>query len=317
MARELYLVTGGTGLVGKAIESVVKNDPNENHGNWVFLSSRECDLRDKQATRELFERLQPTHVIHLAAMVGGLFKNLKYKVEFFRENVLINDNVLECCKEFGITKLISCLSTCIFPDKTSYPIDETMVHNGPPHTSNEGYAYAKRMIDVMNRCYKEEYNCNFTSIIPTNIYGPHDNYSISDGHVIPGLIHKCYQAKRDGTDLVIWGTGQPLRQFIFSEDLAKLTLWVLRQYHSVDPIILSVGEEMEVSIEHVARTVASAMGFEGNIIFDITKSDGQFKKTASNRKLRELYPEFVFTPFEQGIRESVEWFVSNYETARK
>jgi GDP-L-fucose synthase len=109
-------------------------------------------------------------------MVGGLFRNLKYKVEFYRENVLINDNVMECCKEFGVVKLVSCLSTCIFPDKTTYPIDETMVHNGPPHDSNCGYAYAKRMIDVMNKCYNDEYGCNFTSIIPTNIYGPHDNF---------------------------------------------------------------------------------------------------------------------------------------------
>ena len=109
-------------------------------------------------------------------MVGGLFRNLKYKVEFYRENILINDNVMECCKDFKVEKLVSFLSTCIFPDKTTYPIDETMVHSGPPHSSNAGYAYAKRMIDVMNKCYNEEYGCNFTSIIPTNIYGPHDNY---------------------------------------------------------------------------------------------------------------------------------------------
>lgn len=105
---------------------------------------------------------------------------------------------MECCREFNVAKLVSCLSTCVFPDKTSYPIDETMVHNGPPHPSNEGYAYAKRMIDVMNKCYREEYGSNFTSIIPTNIYGPDDNYSIEDGHVIPGLIHKCYLAKQNG-----------------------------------------------------------------------------------------------------------------------
>lgn len=109
-------------------------------------------------------------------MVGGLFRNLKYKVEFYRENILINDNVMECCKDFKVEKLVSFLSTCIFPDETTYPIDETMVHSGPPHSSNAGYAYAKRMIDVMNKCYNEEYGCNFTSIIPTNIYGPHDNY---------------------------------------------------------------------------------------------------------------------------------------------
>lgn len=171
----VVLVTGGTGLVGKAIEKVV-NESKSPHETWHFLSSKEADLRSKAETVALFEKIRPTHVIHLAALVGGLFRNLKYKVEFYRENVLINDNVMECCKDFKVKKLVSCLSTCIFPDKTTYPIDETMVHNGPPHTSNEGYAYAKRMIDVLNRCYNEEYGCNFTSIIPTNIYGPHDNY---------------------------------------------------------------------------------------------------------------------------------------------
>jgi GDP-L-fucose synthase len=196
------LVTGGSGLVGKAIERVVTESANPNE-TWYFACSKDGDLRDKESTRNIFLRVQPTHVIHLAAMVGGLFKNLRYKVEFYRENVLINDNVMECCREFKVKKLVSCLSICIFPDKTSYPINETMVHDGPPHTSNEGYAYAKRMIDVMNRCYKEEYGCNFTSIIPTNIYGPHDNYSIEDGHVIPGLIHKCYLAKKNGNKLIL------------------------------------------------------------------------------------------------------------------
>ena len=122
----------------------------------------------------------------MAAKVGGLFANQKYKVEFYRDNVIINDNVMECCRVFGVEKLVSCLSTCIFPDKTAYPIDETMVHNGPPHKSNEGYAYAKRMIDVLNRCYADEYKCNVTSIIPTNIYGPHDNFDIQNGQSFPG-----------------------------------------------------------------------------------------------------------------------------------
>lgn len=219
----VVLVTGGTGLVGKAIEAVVNEEKREGE-TWFFASSKDADLRSMESTRALFDKVKPTHVIHLAAMVGGLFRNLKYKVEFYRENVMINDNVMECCRLTNVKKLVSCLSTCIFPDKTTYPIDETMVHNGPPHSSNAGYAYAKRMIDVMNQCYKDEYGCNFTSIIPTNIYGPHDNFSIEDGHVIPGLVHKTYLAKKNGTDLTIWGTGSPLRQFIYSHDLARLTV---------------------------------------------------------------------------------------------
>ena len=169
------LVTGGTGLVGKAIETVIKESQNDNE-TWFFASSKDADLTSRESTEALFQRVKPTHVIHLAAMVGGLFRNLKYPVDFYRLNVLMNDNVMECCRIYKVSKLVSCLSTCIFPDKTSYPIDETMIHNGPPHFSNAGYAYAKRMIDVMNKAYNEQHGCNFTSIVPTNIYGPHDNY---------------------------------------------------------------------------------------------------------------------------------------------
>jgi len=312
------LVTGGTGLVGKGIETIISRDPfAQTNEQWIFLNSRDGDLRDRSETRAIFERYRPTYVIHLAAKVGGLFNNMKYKVEFYRENVLINDNVMECCREFQVQKLVSCLSTCIFPDKTSYPIDETMIHNGAPHVSNEGYAYAKRMIDVLNRCYNEEYGCNFTSIVPTNIYGPHDNYSIDGGHVIPGLIHKCYLAKQNNTDFVIWGSGTPLRQFIFSEDLAELTIWVLREYNSVEPIILAVDEADEISIGDVARLVAEGMNFQGNIVFDTSKADGQFKKTASNSKLRSLRPDFQFTPIREGIFRSCRWFEENYALARK
>lgn len=250
-------------------------------------------------------------------MVGGLFANMAKKVEFYRENMLMNDNVMECCRIYKVEKLVSCLSTCIFPDKTTYPIDETMVHDGAPHASNEGYAYAKRMIDVMNRCYAEEYGCKFTAVIPTNIYGPADNFSIDGGHVIPGLIHKCYLAKQNGTPFTVWGSGSPLRQFIFSLDLAALTVWVMRDYDSADSIILSVAEEEEVSIKDVALMVASAMHFEGDVVFDTSKADGQHKKTASNDKLKSLRPDFKFTPMREGLQQACDWFVANYDTCRK
>lgn len=239
------------------------------------------------------------------------------QVEFYRENTLINDNIMENCRIHKVTKLVSMLSTCIFPDKTTYPIDETMLHDGPPHPSNEGYAYAKRLIDTMNRAYAEEYGCNFTSIIPTNIYGPHDNFSIENGHVIPGLIHKCYIAKKTNTPFIIWGSGEPLRQFIYSLDLAELAVWVMREYHSPDPITLSVDASAEVSIKDVAYAVAKAMKFTGEVIFDTTKADGQFRKTACNKKLRSFRPDYKFTSMEEGVQAAVDWFVANYETARK
>jgi len=311
----VVLVTGGTGLVGRAVQAMSTVDSRSNE-KWIFLGSKDGDLRSMDATKAIFAKHKPTHVLHLAAFVGGLFRNLKYKVDFYRDNVQMNDNVMECCKDYNC-RLVSCLSTCIFPDKTSYPIDETMIHNGPPHSSNEGYAYAKRMLDVMNRCYKDQHGCNFTSVVPTNIYGPHDNFNIQDGHVIPGLIHKCYIAKQTGGDFSIWGSGSPLRQFIYSEDLARLMIWTLREYTEVEPIILSVGEKDEVSIKDVALMIADAMDFKGNVVFDDTKPDGQYKKTASNTKLMKYKPDFEFTSMKDGVKKAVDWFNTNFETARK
>lgn len=313
----VVMVTGGSGLVGAGIRDYIEETGSRSNEKWIFLSSRDGDLRKREDTERIFQEKKPTHVIHLAAKVGGLFANMAEKVEFFRENVLINDNVMECCRIYKVQKLVSFLSTCIFPDKTTYPIDETMLHNGPPHRSNEGYAYAKRLIDTMNRAYAEEYNCNFTSIIPTNIYGPHDNFSIEKGHVIPGLIHKCYLAKKEGKPFTIWGSGTPLRQFVYSRDLAELTVWVMRDYHDPTPITLSVDEADEVSIKDVALAVAKAMKFDGEIKFDTTKADGQFKKTADNKKLRKYRPDYEFTTMPDGIQKSVDWFVENYDKARK
>ncbi|EEC45252.1 predicted protein [Phaeodactylum tricornutum CCAP 1055/1] len=311
------MVTGGSGLVGAAIREYVEGTGALENESWIYLNSKEGDLRNRADTEKIFAKYQPTHVIHLAAKVGGLFANMAQKVEFFRENILINDNIMECSRIYKVEKLVSFLSTCIFPDKTTYPIDETMLHDGPPHPSNEGYAYAKRLIDTMNRAYAEEYGCNFTSIIPTNIYGPHDNFSIQNGHVIPGLIHKCYLAKKDNTPFTIWGSGTPLRQFVYSRDLAELTVWVMREYHDPTPITLSVDEEEEVSIKDVALAVAKAMQFDGQIVFDTSKADGQFKKTACNKKLRSLKADYEFTSMPDGIQQSVDWFVANYDSCRK
>jgi len=316
MSGKVVLVTGGTGLVGKGIEIYLAQNPRPKE-QWVFSGSKDGDLRKREDVEAIFRKVKPTHVIHLAAAVGGLFKNMRQKVEMFRDNIAINDNVLACSKDFKVVKCVSCLSTCIFPDKTTFPIDETMVHNGPPHFSNEGYAYAKRMIDVLGRAYNEEYGCKFTTVIPTNIFGPHDNYHLEDSHVIPGLIHKTYLAKLKGQDLTVLGSGKPLRQFIYSVDLAGLLVWTLENYEELTPLILSVGEEDEISIGDVARLITEAMNFPGKLIFDTSKADGQFKKTASNKKLLSLHPTVKFTPTKEAIKTSCQWFEENFDTCRK
>jgi GDP-L-fucose synthase len=317
--KKIVLVTGGTGLVGSAIKDYVDMNPNlQQWADWIFMGSIEYDFRSADETAACFIKYHPTHVIHLAARVGGLFANMKNKVEFWRDNIYINDNVMEQCRLHHVEKLVSFLSTCIFPDQTSYPINETMVHLGPPHSSNEAYAYAKRMIDVLNHCYREQYGCNFTSVIPTNIFGPYDNYSLESGHVIPNLIHKCYLALKNNTPLIVQGSGKPLRQFIYSRDLARLVVWTLRQYGDTEPLVLSVDECDEISISDIAHLIAKTMGLPASsIVFDHNSADGQFRKTASNGKLRQLLPDFQFTPIEEAIKLSCQWFAEHYETVRK
>jgi GDP-L-fucose synthase len=304
------LITGGTGLVGNAIQSICKNYDHE----FFFISSKDYDLLDLQQVREMFQNVKPDFVIHLAGCVGGLFKNMNYKVDMYEKNNMINYNVLKCCHDYRVQKVVSCLSTCIFPDKTTYPINETMLHNGPPHNSNDAYAYAKRMLEIQCQAYRENYGDKFMCVIPTNIYGPHDNFNLEDAHVVPALIHKCYLAKKEGIDFVVRGSGTPLRQFIYSEDLAKLIILTL--FHYDEPLlILSVPEKDEVSIGYVAKLIADNFDYGDRLVFDPSFSDGQFKKTADNSKLCELI-SFDFLNIESGIQRSVEWFIENYESAR-
>ena len=323
------LVTGGSGLVGSALRGACGADLKY---RFIFASSCECDLTDYEATLQYFRAVAPGAVIHLAAAVGGLFKNMRCKVDMFETNVRINLNVLRACHELGVDKVVSCLSTCIFPDDKakSGPIDESMLHAGPPHASNDAYAYAKRMLEVQSRCYREQHGRNYVCVIPTNIYGPHDNFHLDDAHVIPALIHKCYLAKQQGAPLVVAGSGAPLRQFIYSRDLALLLIWTLEHYDATSDgnagtgagtgtLILSVDPTDEISIRQVVQHITDAIGFDNDIVYDTTQADGQFKKTADNSKFKRLYgsSEFAFTPVRQGLCETVQWFVQNYHNARK
>ena len=205
--------------------------------------------------------------------------------------------------------------TCIFPDDVEYPLTESKIHLGAPHWSNYGYAYAKRMLDVQTAVYRDQYDVNFVSVIPTNIYGPHDNFNLDDGHVIPALIHKCYLAKQNNTNFSVWGDGKPLREFIHSNDIGRLTNWALENYNETEPIIFSTSQE--ISIKDLVGLIVDAIQFKGKVIFDIDKPAGQFRKPADNSKLKKLIPDFKFTSIEDGIKDTVDWFCNNFETARK
>jgi GDP-L-fucose synthase len=308
------LVTGGSGLIGSAIQKI---SCNYKHFEFIFISSKNCDLKDFNSTLNYFNLIKPDFVIHLAANVGGLFKNMNQKVSMFEDNILINMNVLRASHLTNVEKLVCCLSTCIFPDKTTYPINETMLHNGPPHHSNDAYAYAKRMLEVQCKCYQEQFDKDFICIIPTNIYGPHDNFHLNDSHVIPGLIHKCYLAKMNNEPFVISGSGSALRQFIHSEDLASLILWTLFNYDKRESLILSVPPEHETSIKKIAEIIADKFDYSHNLQFDTSKSDGQLKKTADNSKLMSMIKNFDFIPIEKGLEDTIKWFIDNYDNIRK
>ena len=296
------LVTGGKGLVGSAIDADIK-------------LGREYNLINPQEANKAFEYHKPTHVIHCAGKVGGVGGNINYKGEYFYDNLMINTNVIESARKNNIKNLVAFLSTCIFPDNIEYPLTETKIHLGEPHNSNYPYAYAKRMADIQIRAYREQYGINYTSVIPTNIYGPNDNFSLEQGHVMPMLIHKLYKAQRDNTDFIVWGSGKPLREFIYSKDIAILAKWAVKNYNEAEPIIFSTSEE--ISIKDMVDLLVQEFNFKGNIIFDTTKPEGQFRKPSDNSKLKSYLPDFKFTPIEQGIKETVNWFIENYDTTRK
>jgi GDP-L-fucose synthase len=306
------LVTGQNGLVGSQFK-----------GDLIAITSKVCDLRIPKQVNDVFEfytnkdrqgNYAVDRVIHCAAKVGGVGGNMKYKGEFFYDNVMMNTNVIEACRKYGVQKLVSFLSTCVFPDNVEYPLTESKIHLGPPHSSNDAYAYAKRMADVQIRAYREQYGLNYTSVIPTNIYGPNDNFNLENGHVIPSLIHKCYLARENKTEFKIWGSGTPLREFIHAKDVAELSTWVLDNYNESEPIILSTSEE--ISIKDVVGLIVENMNFKGNVIFDSTKPDGQFRKPSDNSKIKNYLPDYKFTPFEEGIKETIKWFENNYPNVK-
>ena len=294
------LVTGGSGLVGRCFQG----------DEYKRIGSRDYNLLEKDRVYQAFADTSPDGVIHCAARVGGLMGNMKYKGDFFYENVVMNTNVIEEARKSGVKKLVAFLSTCVFPADVEYPLTPEKVNLGPPHESNNAYAYAKRMSDIQIQAYREQYGLNYFSVIPTNIYGPGDYYNLDNAHVVPTLIHKFYLAEKNNEPVTIWGSGKPLREFIFSEDVARLTRLLYDSYEGSDPVILSTSNE--ISIMDLVDLISSAFNFKGEIKFDSSKPDGQFRKPSDNSVIKSLYPEFNFTPIEEGIKKSVEWFINNY-----
>lgn len=296
------LITGGSGLIGSAFNEGVKLNSN-------------VDLRDYSNVESIIQTHNPEVVVHCAAKVGGVGANMQFPADFFMDNIRMNTNVIEACHKLKIPKLVSFLSTCVFPDKVEYPLDETKIELGPPHHSNFAYAYAKRMADVQIRAFNKQYGTQYFSVIPCNVYGPNDNYSLEVGHVIPMLIHKCYLAKQNNTAFEVWGDGTPLREFVYSKDVANIVDLLIEKYEGTDPVIIS--NPIEYSIKQVVDLITGYMDFNGEIVWLTDKPNGQYRKPSSNQRLLSIIGDYEFTTLEKGLKESVEWFILNYPTVRK
>jgi GDP-L-fucose synthase len=303
------LVTGSNGLLGQALKKVLGN-------GHIYHTRKDVDLTNYEET---FKYLQNKIVnenvdtiIHTAAKVGGVSANMNNNQSFFDDNYVINSNVIKACSILKVHNFINILSTCIFPhENIVYPLTSEQIDNGAPHPSNYGYSYAKRLSGYETQIFRNVLKKNWYSVVPTNLYGPYDNFNLEDSHLIPGMIHRAYLAKKNNEKFVIWGDGLPLRQFVYSEDMAKLIVWSLTNWNLEKHCMMI--DEKEISVVEVAKIISKKFGFsDDDLIFDETKPKGQFRKPAASD-----IKDFNFKSIEDGINETIDWFIQHYKTARK
>lgn len=297
-----YIITGASGMVGTACRSVLPD---------AFCLSR-------KQFHDLSYEIRDKSVIHLAARVGGIKSNMDYMADFYRENSIINEKILDYAHRGKAKKVVSLLSTCVYPDAPfiDYPLTEQQLHLGPPHDSNFAYAYAKRMVDVMSRAYRQQYGCNFITAIPNNLYGENDNFDLENSHVIPALIRKVWEAKVNYKNYIeCWGDGAPLREFTYAEDIAKILAFLLENYNEPEPI--NIGNTEEYSIKELVDIICKQLDYNGEIIWQIDKPSGQHRKPSCNKKLIDLgWKKEYYTSLEEGLKKTCDWFIITYPNVR-
>lgn len=303
--RAEILVTGSSGLLGYAFKQICPDA--------VFVTRKDCDFTDLQQTHQLFESLRPKRVVHLAAKVGGVKINALKNSDFFEENLQINTNVLSAAQRYGVSRLVSILSGCAFQFQPDRPSTEEDLHEGLPFAGNLGYGYSKRILDVHTRLLYKQHGCEYSSISPVAMYGPKDNWDLDEGHVIGSLIHRCFLAKQQDKPLEVWGSGNAVRQFLYSFDAAKILLEELNHFHGPETIITA--PETTITIRELVTLIAQTMKFEGPIVFNRTKPEGELIRVMKSNRFGRLFPNFSFTPLEEGLRTTIEWFCNHFTVA--
>jgi len=282
-SKKIY-IAGHRGMVGSAIYRRLKKAGFE---NYVLRTSKELDLRNQAAVNDFFEKEKPAYVFLAAAKVGGILANNTYKGEFIYDNLMIQNNVIHASHIAGVEKLLFLGSSCIYPKLAPQPMQEDSLLTGTLEPTNEPYAIAKIAGIKMADAYRSQYGSNFISVMPTNLYGPNDNYDLKKSHVLPALMRKFIEAKRNGTPFVkMWGTGTPKREFLHADDLADACYYLMQTYN--EPGLINIGTGVDIAIIDLAKLIQKTVGYEGEIILDTTKPDGTPRKLMNVDKLKNL-----------------------------
>lgn len=310
--NDKIFIAGHRGLVGSAL---VRNLQNEGCKNLLTRTRQELDLTSQQDVNAFFAKEKPDYVFLAAAKVGGINANNTYRGAFIYENLTIQNNVIEAARQHGVKRLLFLGSSCIYPRNCPQPMKEEYLLEGALEPTNEPYAVAKIAGIKLCEGYNHQYGTNFASVMPTNLYGPGDNFDLANSHVLPALLRKAHEAKvNKAKSMTIWGSGTPLREFLHVDDMASACLFVMRNFGY--NAVLNIGSGQEVSIRRLAELICEVVGFDGQIEFDATKPDGTPRKLVDTTRLNEL----GWTPkisLKQGIQSTYEWFLQNSSGIRQ
>ena len=298
------LVSGGEGFLGSFVVAKLR----QLFPAQIFAPGRrDYDLRETQAVRRVLADTRPDIVIHLAARVGGIGANQAHPAEFFYDNLRMGVEFLHAAWKHGVEKFVTVGTVCSYPKMTPVPFKEEDLWKGYPEETNAPYGLAKKMLLVQSMAYRRQYGFNSIFLLPANLYGPGDNFALDSSHVIPALIRRVIEAKEQGEEeLLVWGTGNPTREFLYVDDAAEGILLATKGYNESEPVNLGVGSE--ISIRDLAAVIVRLTGFQGSLSWDESKPDGQPRRSLDTSKAERLFGFRARVPFEEGLRNSIEWF---------